>query len=154
MSRAASTHAVPARPGRHAGTIGSQYARGDVQVARRVVAALGGRYSAGLGIDVDAGGAEVERWFVAATLLGARIPARVAERAFGVLSAAGLARIGQLRHIPSSDLIAPPPGFTGEHDPPFRNRPHVPGEPPGPRTRAAFPPGSPAPGAGSPDPPG
>jgi 1-acyl-sn-glycerol-3-phosphate acyltransferase len=34
----------------------------------------------------------VERWFVAATLFGARIPARVAERTFGVL-AAGLVRL-------------------------------------------------------------
>jgi len=70
------------------------------------VAVLGGRYSAELGIDVDAGEAQVERWFLAATLFGARISARVAERAFGVLSAAGLARIGQLRHVPSADLIA------------------------------------------------
>ena len=75
-------------------------------VAHSVVAVLGGRYSAGLGIDVDAGGAEVERWFLAATLFGARIPARVAERTFGVLAAAGLARIWQLRHVPSTDLIA------------------------------------------------
>ena len=75
-------------------------------VAHSVVAVLGGRYSTGLGIDVDAGGAEVERWFLAATLFGARIPARVAERTFGVLAAAGLARIWQLRHVPSADLIA------------------------------------------------
>jgi hypothetical protein len=75
-------------------------------VAHSVVAVLGGRYSAGLGIDVDAGEAEVERWFLAASLFGARIPARVAERTFGVLAAAGLARIWQLRHVPSADLIA------------------------------------------------
>ena len=75
-------------------------------VAHSVVAVLGGRYSAGLGIDVEAGEAEVERWFLAATLFGARIPARVAERTFGVLAAAGLARIWQLRHVPSADLIA------------------------------------------------
>jgi hypothetical protein len=58
----------------------------------------------------------VERWFVTATLFGARIPARVPERAFGVLAAAGLARIGQMRHVPSDDLIAmldaPVPGTT------------------------------------------
>jgi hypothetical protein len=71
-----------------------------------VVAVLGGRYSAELGIDVDASDAEVERWFLAATLFGARISARVAERAFGVPAAAGLARIGQLRHVSSGDLIA------------------------------------------------
>jgi hypothetical protein len=103
MSRAISTRSASAgRPG----TAVSEYGPGAVGLARRVVAVLGGRYSAELGIDVDAGEAQVERWFVAATLFGARIPARVAERAFGVLGAAGLARIGQMRHVPSGDLIA------------------------------------------------
>ena len=119
MSRAVSTHPAPAgRPG----TASSEYAPGAIELARRVVAVLGGRYSTELGIDVDAGEAEVERWFVAAALFGARIPARVAEQTFGVLAAAGLARIGQMRHVPSGDLIAmleagtpattsaPPPG--------------------------------------------
>jgi hypothetical protein len=78
-----------------AGTANSEYAPGAIELARRVLAVLGGRYSAELGLDVDAGDAQVERWFVAATLFGARIPARVAERTFGVLGAAGLARIGQ-----------------------------------------------------------
>ena len=89
-----------------AGTAGGEYAPGAVELARRVVAVLGGRYSAELGIDVDAGEAEVERWFVAATLFGARIPAHVAERTFAVLAGAGLTRIGQMRHVPSDDLIA------------------------------------------------
>jgi hypothetical protein len=66
----------------------SEYSPVAVALARRVVAVLGGRYSAGLGIDVDAREAEVERWFVAATLFGARIPARVAERTFGMLASA------------------------------------------------------------------
>jgi len=109
MSRAVTTHARPAgraaRPGERAGTIGHEHSVDEIRVAHRVVAVLGGRYSAGLGIDVDAGEAEVERWFVAAALFGARISARVAERAFGVLAAAGLARIGQLRHVPAADLI-------------------------------------------------
>jgi hypothetical protein len=73
--------AAPARRGRRAGA--SEDPSGEVELARRVVAVMGGRYSAGLGIDVDAGDAEVERWFVAATLFGSRIPACVAERAFG-----------------------------------------------------------------------
>ena len=103
MSRAVSTR--PASAGRP-GTASSEYAPGAIGLARRVAAVLGGRYSAELGIDVDAGEAEVERWFVAATLFGARIPARVAQRTFGVLAAAGLARIGQMRHVPSGDLIA------------------------------------------------
>jgi hypothetical protein len=74
-------------------------------LARTVTEVLGGRFSAELGIDVDAGDAEVERWFLAATLFGARISASVAERAFAVLNEAGLTRIGQARHVPSEDLI-------------------------------------------------
>ncbi len=74
-------------------------------LARRVVRTLGGRYSAELGIDVDAGDAEVERWFVAATLFGTRISARVAERTFSVLTGAGLVRLAQARHVPWEDLV-------------------------------------------------
>jgi len=103
MSREVSTSSASAG---QAGTAHSEYVPGAIELARRTVTVLGGRYSAELGIDVDAGEAEVERWFVAATLFGARIPARVAERTFGVLAAAGLARIGQMRHVPSGDLIA------------------------------------------------
>jgi hypothetical protein len=66
---------------------------------------LGGRYSAELGIDVDAGDAEIERWFLAATLFGTRISARVAERTFRELAAAGLARIGQAGTVPAADLV-------------------------------------------------
>ena len=109
MSKAAGTSFTAAgqagRTAAQAGRVGGGYAPGTIELARRVVAVLGGRYSAGLGIDVDTGDAEVERWFVAATLFGARIPARVAERAFGVLQSAGLARIGQFRDVRSADLI-------------------------------------------------
>ncbi len=75
-------------------------------LACRVVSTLGGRYSTELGIDVDAGDTEIERWFIAATLFGTRISTAVAERTFRVLSDAGLARIGQARHIPQDDFIA------------------------------------------------
>lgn len=75
-------------------------------LARDVVRFLGGRFSAELGIDVDAGEAEVERWFLAATLFGTRISAQVAERTFSVLSDAGLTRIAQARHVPSEELVA------------------------------------------------
>ena len=43
---------------------------GPARLACSVVGVLGGRFSAELGIDVDAGDAEVERWFLAATLFG------------------------------------------------------------------------------------
>lgn len=77
-----------------------------VWLAQAVVAELGGRYSSELGIDVDAGAAEVERWFLAATLFGTRISAGVAERTFGVLDGAGLHRVAQARHLPWDDLVA------------------------------------------------
>jgi hypothetical protein len=49
---------------------------GPARLARSVVGVLGGRFSAELGIDVDAGDAEVERWFLAAALFGTRISAQ------------------------------------------------------------------------------
>jgi hypothetical protein len=76
------------------------------RLARDVVSVLGGRFSVELGIDVDAGEAAVEQWFLAATLFGTRISAQVAERTFRVLATAGLARIGQARHVPSEELVA------------------------------------------------
>ena len=79
---------------------------GRARVARVAVTALGGRYSSRLGIDVDAGEAEVEQWFLAATLFGTRISTGVAERTFGVLEGAGLSRGAQARHIRWDDLVA------------------------------------------------
>jgi len=87
------------------GTAASGFQPGELRLACRVVEVLGGRYSAGLGIDADGGDREVERWFLAATLFGTRISAQVAERTFGVLAGAGLARIAQARQVPSADLI-------------------------------------------------
>jgi len=88
---------------KHAATAGGAAAR--LALCRRLVQVLGGRYSAELGIDLDGGDGEVERWFLAATLFGARISAGVAERTFGVLADAGLVRIAQARHLPSAELI-------------------------------------------------
>ncbi len=65
---------------------------------------LGGRYSTELGIDVDAGDAQIERWFLAATLLGTRTSAAIAARGFRVLSDARVARIGQARQVTCEDL--------------------------------------------------
>jgi hypothetical protein len=62
-------------------------ARADM--IRRLVAG-GGRFSTTLGIDVEAGDAEIDRWFLAATLFGARIPTTIAERTFHVLAAPAL----------------------------------------------------------------
>jgi hypothetical protein len=76
------------------------------RLARSVTGTLGGCFSTELGIDVDAGEDEVERWFLAATLFGTRIGAGVAERTFRVLEAAGLERIDQARHILWDDLVS------------------------------------------------
>ena len=78
----------------------------NVELVGRVVDILGGRYSTELGIDVDGGEAEVERWFVAATLFGSRISASVAERTFQVLDGAGLTRIAGARNWSWDDLVA------------------------------------------------
>jgi hypothetical protein len=83
----------------------AERAREPTTLAWRLVDKLGGRYSSELGIDVDAGEAEVERWFLASTLFGNRIGASVVERTFGVLEDAGLVRIGQARHVPFGDLV-------------------------------------------------
>ena len=80
-------------------------AGGKAETVRTLVRALGGRYSTELGIDVDAGDAEVERWFVAATLFGTRISAAVAARTFRVLDAAGLRRISAARAMTWDDLV-------------------------------------------------
>ncbi len=68
-------------------------AGGDVSLADLLVRRFGGRYSRELGIEVDAGPAEVERWFLASTLFGARISARIAERTYRQLIRAGIHRI-------------------------------------------------------------
>jgi hypothetical protein len=70
------------------------------------VATLGGRYSTALGIDVDRGDDEVERWFLAATLFGTRISAAIAGRTFRVLDRAGINRVACARHVPWEDLVA------------------------------------------------
>ena len=66
-----------------------------------IVRNFGGRYSSELGIDLDAGDAEVERWFLAATLFGTRIPARPADQ----LVRAGIRRISDARTREWADLV-------------------------------------------------
>lgn len=77
-----------------------------VALARRVVTAVGGRYSTELGIDVDGGDDEVERWFLASTLFGTRISAAIAGRAFLVLDQAGITRVGRARDMAWDELVA------------------------------------------------
>jgi hypothetical protein len=83
-----------------------QDSAGPAWLAHLVVDRLGGRYSTELSIDVDAGDAEIERWFLAATLFGTRTTTQIAERTFRVLAGAGVSGIGQAGRIPHSTFIA------------------------------------------------
>lgn len=74
--------------------------------ANALVRSFGGRYSSELGIDVDNGDTEVERWFVASTLFGTRISTRIAERTFAELSRAGINRIVDAGTRDWNDLVA------------------------------------------------
>ena len=64
----------------------------EIGRARRLVATLGGRFSIELGIDVDGGADEVERWALAATLFGNRISAGIVVRTYRELERAGSGR--------------------------------------------------------------
>lgn len=75
-------------------------------LAAMLIRRLGGRYSTEMGIDLDAGDSEVERWFVASTLFGARIAATVAERTFAVLEESGIHRITDVAERQWSQLVA------------------------------------------------
>jgi hypothetical protein len=75
------------------------------RLARAVVRQLGGRFSVELGIDVDAGDAEIDRWFLAATLFGTRISTTVAERAFEVLERGGITRIADASERTWDELV-------------------------------------------------
>jgi hypothetical protein len=76
-----------------------------VERARLVVATIGGRYSREAGIDVDGGDAEIERWFLAATLFGTRISAAVAQRTFRMLDEAGVVSIARAGAVSWDDLV-------------------------------------------------
>lgn len=84
--------------------------RGEVEsrseIARRVVDWLGGRYSLELGIDVDRGDEQVERWALLATLFGNRISAEIACRTYRVLAAAGVRTIGDTGGRSWDELVA------------------------------------------------
>src|SRR5665647_2506955 len=69
--------------------------RSAAATAQRLVETLGGRYSAQLGIAVDQGPDEVERWFLAATLFGHRISAEVAMRTYRTIERAGIRTIAE-----------------------------------------------------------
>lgn len=89
------------------GTVVATRARGaggaGADLVRRLLF-LGGRFSTELGIHVEAGEAEVARWFLAATLFGTRIPTTIAERTFHVLDDAGVT-VATARSFSWDDLV-------------------------------------------------
>ena len=95
---------VTTRNGTGVGTAAGGRSGKRVAIVRRLLQ-LGGRFSVELGIDVDGGEAEVERWFLAATLFGTRIPVILAERAFRVLDDAGVT-VRRARSFSWDDLVA------------------------------------------------
>jgi hypothetical protein len=78
----------------------------DTAIAGRLVAELGGRFSRELGIDLDRGGEEIERWALAATLFGNRISTRIALRTYGVLERAGVRTLGDAWRRTWDELVA------------------------------------------------
>ena len=96
----------PERPAVVVHRSASGRAASPASVARRAVESLGGRYSTQLGIDVDRGDDEIERWALAATLFGARISANIAERTFAALEQAGVRSIADAGHRDVGKLIA------------------------------------------------
>jgi len=74
--------------------------------ARRIVRELGGRFSIELGIEVDHDPGEVERWALAATLFGNRIPTEVAMRTYRVLERAGVRTIEDAGLRTGPELVA------------------------------------------------
>jgi hypothetical protein len=77
----------------------------DAEIARRLLATLGGRYSRELGIDLDGGGRRVDEWFCAATLFGTRISASTAVRAYAALAAAGVHTVQDAGERSWDDLV-------------------------------------------------
>jgi endonuclease III len=76
------------------------------EAASELVALVGGRWSRQLGIDVDAGSDQVERWFLAATLSAAPAAPAVAARVLHALRDAGIVRIAQVRRVRYEELRA------------------------------------------------
>lgn len=91
---------APARAKRHAVGLAA------VCRARRIVRELGGRFSIELGIELDRDPAEVERWALAATLFGNRIPTEVALRTYRVLERAGVRTIEDAGLRTAPELVA------------------------------------------------
>lgn len=78
---------------------------GGVIGLSELVRTVGGRYSTEMGIDVDRGDDDVERWFLAATLFGHRIAAGTVVRTHAVLRQAGIRVIADVAGSSWDELV-------------------------------------------------
>src|SRR5688572_8703189 len=78
---------------------------GAICRARHIVATLGGRYSLELGIEVDRDAGEIDRWALAATLLGDPSAVSVAIHTYRVLERAGVGTLADVRACCREQLI-------------------------------------------------
>lgn len=76
-----------------------------VVLARRLLEALGGRFSTEMGIDLDGGDEQIERWLLASTLFGARISASTAVRTYRELAGAGITTPAEVRGRSWNQLV-------------------------------------------------
>lgn len=77
----------------------------SVDTTRSLVRTMGGRFSLEMGIHVDMGSDEVDRWFLAATLFGTRISWEIVERTFRILHAAGVGTVGDAEARTWEELV-------------------------------------------------
>ncbi|MBM4285560.1 MAG: hypothetical protein FJ128_09970 [Deltaproteobacteria bacterium] len=63
-----------------------------MELFRELLARLGGRFAAELGIEVKLGPEERQKWFLAAILYGARISGKIAARTYQVFASRGITR--------------------------------------------------------------
>lgn len=75
-------------------------------IAQQLIASYGGRFSTELGIDIDRGGRELDRWLLAATLFGNRISSSLAMRTYRVLARAGIETIDDVVGRTWDELVA------------------------------------------------
>lgn len=78
----------------------------SAEVVARLVHRYGGRFSREMGIDVDAGGDQVARWLLAATLFGTRISTTIAVRTYRVMADHGVRTLADVPGRSWDELVA------------------------------------------------
>jgi hypothetical protein len=97
---------VQSRPRRRYRSLPQRLGLASICRARRIVRTLGGRFSLELGMDLDNDPHSVERWALAATLLGNAKSTSVALRTYRVLDRAGVRAIEDTKFRSREELVA------------------------------------------------